>query len=152
MATRQSKALSPALQREIAELPNAPREVLCERWTALYGKPPPKSMPRILLDLGVAYRLQEKVLGGLSVDARRRLAELADPKAAAAKGPGLRTGTTLVRTWRATSHSVTVLEKGFVYKGQTYGSLTQIAKVITGTHQSGPNFFGLHGKRKVVHG
>lgn len=152
MASRQSKALKPALQGQLADLPKAPREALCERWVDLYGKPPPKNMPRILLELGVAYRLQEKVLGGLSVDVRTRLAELADPKPAAAKAPGLRTGTTLVRTWRATSHSVTVLEKGFVYKGRTYGSLTQIAKVITGTHQSGPNFFGLHGKRKVVHG
>jgi hypothetical protein len=86
------------------------------------------------------------------VDLRTRLAELADPKPAAAKAPDLRTGTTLVRTWRANSHSVTVLEKGFVYKGRTYGSLTQIAKVITGTHQSGPNFFGFRGKRGVVHG
>lgn len=152
MATRQSRALNPALQRALGEVPKEPREMLCERWTDLYGKPPPKNMPRILLELGIAYRLQEKVLGGHSVEVRKRLAELAEPKRATTTAPGLRTGTTLVRTWRATTHSVTVLEKGFVYKGRTYGSLTQIAKVITGTHQSGPNFFGLRGERGVVRG
>lgn len=151
MAPKQSTALNPALQRELADLPKTPREALCERWSDLYGKPPPKNMPRILLELGIAYLIQEKVLGGHSMEVRKRLAELTGPKPAT-KTPGLRAGTTLVRTWGATSHSVTVLEKGFVYKGRTYGSLTQIAKVITGTHQSGPNFFGLRSKRGVVHG
>jgi hypothetical protein len=36
-----------------------------------------------------------------------------------------------------------VTEDSFEYDGTTYPSLTQIAKMITGTHWSGPRFFGL---------
>ncbi|HET7446949.1 MAG TPA: DUF2924 domain-containing protein, partial [Methyloceanibacter sp.] len=34
-------------------------------------------------------------------------------------------------------------EDGFEYAGLNYPSLTKIAKKITGTHWSGPRFFGL---------
>ena len=36
-----------------------------------------------------------------------------------------------------------VLEKGFAWKGETYGSLSQIAKAMTGTSWNGHRFFGL---------
>jgi hypothetical protein len=48
---------------------------------------------------------------------------------------------------------VLTLEDGqFAYRGKTYKSLTLIAKHITGTHQSGPRFFGLRkpGDAKVL--
>jgi hypothetical protein len=38
---------------------------------------------------------------------------------------------------------VIVLDDGFEYEGQRYPSLTRIATLITGTHWSGPVFFGL---------
>ena len=34
-------------------------------------------------------------------------------------------------------------EGGFDYQGRRYSSLTEIARGITGTHWSGPRFFGL---------
>ncbi len=52
-------------------------------------------------------------------------------------------GMTLVREWRGVSHQVTVMEGGVVFRGQRYRSLTQVADLITGTHWSGPRFFGL---------
>jgi hypothetical protein len=59
--------------------------------------------------------------------------------------PKLQTGAKLVRTWRGHRHEVTVLEEGkrFEYRGETYASLSEIAKQITGSHWSGPRFFGL---------
>ena len=36
-----------------------------------------------------------------------------------------------------------VLEKGFAWNGETYGSLSQIAKAMTGTNWNGHRFFGL---------
>jgi hypothetical protein len=36
-----------------------------------------------------------------------------------------------------------VLEKGFAWNGKTYGSLSQIAKAMTGTSWNGHRFFGL---------
>ena len=38
---------------------------------------------------------------------------------------------------------VTVLEKGFEYGNQVYGSLSAIAREITGTNWNGMLFFGL---------
>jgi hypothetical protein len=52
-------------------------------------------------------------------------------------------GTRLIRQWREQRHEVTVLERGFAYRGHHYGSLSAIARLISGTHCSGPRFFGL---------
>jgi hypothetical protein len=40
-----------------------------------------------------------------------------------------------------------VLESGFEYRGERYSSLSEIAKRITGSHWSGPRFFGLSSPR-----
>jgi hypothetical protein len=49
----------------------------------------------------------------------------------------------LVRQWRGHTHTVFVGENGFEYEGERYRSLTVIAERITGTHWSGPRFFGV---------
>jgi hypothetical protein len=36
-----------------------------------------------------------------------------------------------------------VLEDGFAWNGKTYGSLSSVAKAITGTNWNGQRFFGL---------
>ena len=38
---------------------------------------------------------------------------------------------------------MTVVDRGFVYKGETFVSLSEIARNITGTRWNGPRFFGL---------
>ena len=55
----------------------------------------------------------------------------------------LKSGTRLMREWRGQRYDVLILDNGFEFKGRTYQSLTAIAKEITGTHWSGPRFFGL---------
>jgi hypothetical protein len=55
----------------------------------------------------------------------------------------LKAGATLVRGWRGHTHTVRVLEDGFEHQGERYTSLSEIARVITGAHWSGPRFFGL---------
>ena len=55
----------------------------------------------------------------------------------------LHPGSRLVREWKGNQHVVDVAEKGFVFDGKTYRSLSAIAKKITGSHWSGPRFFGL---------
>ena len=57
----------------------------------------------------------------------------------------LKPGASLIRTWRGVTHTVQVGEDGFEHQGVRYTSLSQIAQVITGTHWSGPRFFGLTG-------
>jgi hypothetical protein len=95
--------------------------------------------------MGIAYRLQEKQLGGLDRIARRVLRAAEDTKAANVQQRKLTPGTRLVRDWHGVGHSVTVLEDGFHYDERHWSSLTAIARHITGAKWSGPRFFGLAG-------
>jgi len=111
-------------------------------------------LSRDLLQRSIAHRLQEEVLGGLSPAAQRQLAALAGTVASdgsrSRDAPAIRlkAGTTLVREWHGHTHTVMVLEKGFEHAGRHYASLTQIAHAITGSHWSGPRFFGLRRRSK----
>ena len=115
-------------------------------WAQRYGAPAPNLSPE-LLRLGIAYRLQEHRLGGVSRSTKSLLRQLgALPKEGERKGPPprkLTIGTRLVRDWHGAGHTVTVLKNGFEYDGKQWRSLTAIAKAITGSHWNGPRFFGL---------
>jgi Protein of unknown function (DUF2924) len=97
----------------------------------------------------IANQLQEATLGGLLPRVKRKLAALAgnaenDPKGSALTPMArLKPGSKLVRTWYGQTHSVLVLDDGFEHHGKRYTSLTQVASALTGTHWSGPRFFGL---------
>ncbi|MFM8474893.1 MAG: DUF2924 domain-containing protein [Planctomycetaceae bacterium] len=52
-------------------------------------------------------------------------------------------GTILVREYKGCSVQVRVLEQGFEYAGQTWRSLSAVAKAVTGTHINGFLFFKL---------
>ena len=60
-----------------------------------------------------------------------------------AEGVGLKAGALLVREWNGRLERVMILEEGFAWNGQTFGSLSQIAKAMTGTNWNGHRFFGL---------
>ncbi|WP_257254742.1 DUF2924 domain-containing protein, partial [Endozoicomonas sp. SESOKO3] len=51
----------------------------------------------------------------------------------------------IVKEYEGETHEVIVTREGFEYRGQIYRSLSGIAKLITGSHWSGPVFFGLKG-------
>ena len=74
-----------------------------------------------------------------------RIAEHAarNPNSALPAAPRLKAGSRLLRRWRGEVHEVTVLGEGIAYRGTTYGTLSEIARVVTGTRWSGPAFFGL---------
>jgi hypothetical protein len=54
----------------------------------------------------------------------------------------------LLREWNGRAESVEVTEDGFVWKAETYKTLSAVAVAITGTKWSGPKFFGLDAKAK----
>lgn len=103
------------------------------------------SPPRIsagLLRLALAHALQSKALGGISKSTDRKLSELS----AGTNGPP--PGTRLSRSWQGKLHIVTVTDDGkFSWQGKDWDSLSVIARTITGTHWSGPAFFGTRAKR-----
>jgi hypothetical protein len=136
------------LSERLAALDAMTHADLRAEWRRLYRAHPPRKIGRDLLELAVAWKLQETVLGGLSPATRRRLAELADTLKAKgdltkARAVKLKPGARLVREWHGRTHDVLVTEAGFLWRGETWRSLTAIAREITGTHWSGPRFFGL---------
>jgi hypothetical protein len=52
-------------------------------------------------------------------------------------------GTILTRTYRGRQIEVKVMPQGFEYEGESYRSLSAVAKVVTGSHWNGHLFFGL---------
>lgn len=135
---------------EIADIAKPPRPALVARWIEVFGSPPPKGLSRRLVAYALAYHAQEIAFGGLSASALKTLNRVATPKTnegdedrrnkdRKATPPGTR----LIRGWHGKTYTVDVAEDGFVYAGTTYRSLSEIARVITGTRWSGPRFFGL---------
>ncbi len=117
-------------------------------WRRLYRSHPPKGLSRDLLIRAIAYKLQERAVGGLGKATLRRLKSVtrklkAEGKLVSDRRLSLKSGARLVREWGGETHSVLVLEDGFEYRGQRYRSLSQIARLITSAHWSGPRFFGI---------
>ena len=133
-----------ALADELRALYRLDRRTLAEKWGALYGAPPPRRASRSLLIRAVAYRLQERTYGGLSPKIDRMLAAVKENASDRSPPTVLRPGTVLMREWHGEKHQVTVMENGFLFQGRRYGSLSEVARVITGARWSGPRFFGLH--------
>ncbi|MGO9605397.1 MAG: DUF2924 domain-containing protein [Candidatus Binataceae bacterium] len=148
--TRRAPAMDrAALAAEIAGLPRLAIDELRERWKAMYGKEPSREIGRSFLVRAVAYRLQEKVYGGLKPSTRRLLARFAEETANSnsPKKPtqirNVQAGTILVREWQGNAHRVTMLDDGVSFNGKRYRSLSEVAREITGSRWSGPRFFGL---------
>jgi DUF2924 family protein len=142
-----------ALADEIAGLRRATAADLKERWHTLYGTEPPRRISRDLLVRALAYRIQEKALGGLKPSTRRLLAKVAAEASArrsteVAPEPTLKPGIVLLREWHGSQHQVIVREDGIVFQGRQCSSLSQVAYRITGTKWSGPRFFGLKANRQ----
>jgi hypothetical protein len=113
----------------------------------------PTGQGRDLLARRLAYALQVKAYGGLKPETRRRLKQLyeafkADSEYTPLPNLGLKPGVVLTREWQGMRHQVMVLDEGFEYAGQTFASLSEVARHITGTRWSGPGFFGLRRKKE----
>jgi hypothetical protein len=132
-------------------LGTCPRAELIELWEAAYRRPPPKGISRRLLEYAAAYHIQAQRYGGLKPSTRRKLLQIAQQHRASKesgqpvpkKRARLAPGTRLIRDWHGRTHTVDVLDGGFRYDDRTYKSLSEIARLITGAHWSGPRFFGL---------
>ena len=153
MKNRTSSAASDQLPQELAELSALSVKHLKDRWRSLYGTEPPRRISRELLTRALAYRLQERTFGGLKASTRRLLERIGEGRSSShimhvASHRKTTPGTVLIREWRGSSHRVTVVDDGVIYRGRRYQSLSEVARAITGTRWSGPLFFGLKGQAK----
>lgn len=139
---RPDQASGSRLTRDLARITDLDREGLLHWYQQLHGSAAPQRLSRPILELAIAYHLQEQYFGKLRAGTRKTLMA-GEPAPVPANA-----GTLLVREWQGVHHSVQILHDGVAYAGKHYRSLTEVAKAITGLHRSGPSFFGLK-KRKT---
>jgi hypothetical protein len=152
----------PHLAKELAALERMTATELRDKYAEVFGEPA-ASGNRAWLARRVGWRLQALAEGDLSERTRARAAELArdadlrlsppreqpEPAAHAApvaavldpRLPGV--GTVLTRKYKGAEVRVKIAADGFEYAGDRYGSLSAVAKAVTGTHTNGFLFFRL---------
>jgi DUF2924 family protein len=143
-------AMARTLDDRLAEITALDMPALRAMWADMFGRQPPKGLSRRLLEHAAAYDVQAKTHGGLKPAVRRKLLQSAPSRPRPVDGksrrdrPGsLSPGSRLVREWHGRSHTVEVVDRGFLYAGRRYRSLSEVARAITGARWSGPRFFGL---------
>jgi hypothetical protein len=136
------------VEERLAVLPTLSKAALCDLWKQFFHSAPSSQLRRDLMVPILSYRIQEQAFGSLSARTQERLRQLSrafekggDPTAA--RAPRIRPGTRLVRQWGDRVHLVNVQTDGYEYQGNRYRSLSEIARLITGTRWSGPLFFGI---------
>ena len=130
---------------------------LRRHWRAHLGGEPPAHLQRWLLMRVLAFRLQADALGGLDKSIEQKLSSKKEGAAVpfdrrapqTRDGVGLKAGAMLAREWKGKLERVMILEEGFAWNGQTFGSLSQIARAMTGTNWNGHRFFGLRQGKTV---
>jgi hypothetical protein len=145
-----------SLGETISSLVDLDANGLCLQWRNQMGGTSPAHLPKWLLLRLLASRLQVAAFGGLDKETLRVLRQ---PKGqrldfpdqrpfetripTTRDGASLRPGALLTGEWNGKLERVMVLEKGFAWNGETYLSLSQIAKAMTGTSWNGHRFFRL---------
>lgn len=143
-----TKRRSDMLKGQLDRLSKLDRAQLRERWRNSFGSDPPEKISDLLMQQAIAHRLQIQHFGGLNFSTRRTLKRVLEQSGAARlktrmRSKSITNGTVLVRQWHGATHQVTATEKGMLYRGKLFRSLSEVARKITGTRWSGPLFFGL---------
>jgi hypothetical protein len=146
----------PSMETYIAELATMSVAQLSKRHVEVLGKKP-RIKNRVWLQRKLAWHEQTRRFGGLSGAAKKKLDELMGEielpaptsRTAKAEAPAQRSaddmplGTRLERKWRDRVIVATRVEGGWSCEGTTYRTLSAAAKAVSGTHCSGPAFFGI---------
>jgi hypothetical protein len=137
------------VEAEIAHLRGLDLDGLRTRWRTATGRAAPAHLPKTLLLRLLAYRMQAEVLGDLDAATSRFLDRIASDRSPPGSsiplpdGELVKPGALLVREWEGITHRVMALADGYAWNGDTYRSLSGVARAITGTRWNGPRFFGL---------
>jgi hypothetical protein len=137
---------------DLASIAAADAPELRRLWEARRGRPPPPTLSARLMRLALAWDVQATVEGGEPPAVRRQWQAVMRRRtdglgAVAAVGglapPAAPKGTRLLKSWGGETHEVIVRDDGILWSGQTYASLSAVARAMTGTPRNGPKFFGL---------
>ena len=106
-------------------------------------------MSQILICRFLAFELQARNSGGLHAADLDRLGSLAESRTRPVTAK-MASGVRFLREWNGVTHVVERNDAGYLWNGRIFGSLSGIAKEITGAHWSGPRFFGVVASAKVA--
>lgn len=126
-----------AVRDDVASLQSMTLFELRSLWAARFGAPPKQRSVELLRRV-LAWRVQAEAFGGLDAATVRLLGSERTLVMVAEQS-----GTRLARNYAGKHHEVVMLEEGVLYEGETYGSLSEVARLITGQRWNGPRFFGL---------
>jgi hypothetical protein len=141
------------------------------RWLELYGEET-RSRNRTYLWRRLAWRVQERALGGLPDSAKARIVEispatfvrsqlppgfppadgmvLSSPGSPARRDPRLPSpGSTILRKYKGEDVRVLVMADGFEWDGRQFDSLSEVALAVTGSKWNGWLFFGLTDRKRA---
>jgi hypothetical protein len=156
-------AASDPVRRELEVLKSLDLYELQVRWRRTFGRSAPTHLARPLMLRILAYKLQASAFGDLDPVTVRLLDQIARNAAKARTAglkPGairvppveetrrLKPGTVLMREHAGEMQRVTVLASGYKWNGETFRSLSEVARAMTGTRWNGPRFFGLRQAEK----
>lgn len=153
------------ISKEVAALNKMATVELKTRYVELFGEAP-RTGNRVWLVKRIIWRMQAVAEGDISERARRRAEELAndadlrvlppaniDELAATPETPKTlpfapdkrlpAPGSVITRQYKKQTLRVAVRSDGFEYEGESYPTLSAVAKKITGSHCNGFLFFGL---------
>ena len=137
------RKLNGGLHPPLDQLEQTSMAALKQHYTNLTGTtPPPDRASREFLAGNIAWALQVALSGKDPRLIRNDIVAMAGRRSPSPKTQYL-PGTRLIREWQGVTHEVVIEEKGFRWQQQNYGSLSHIAREITGARWSGPRFFGL---------
>src|SRR5215471_6988677 len=133
-----------AIEAEILRIRSLNKGELRSLWRDTFNRDVPPALTKDLIARMIIFRIQEEAYGGFD----RAMLKILDSYA---KGRGrdvemfrrLKPGTEVIREYKGERHTVTVTADGYFWRGNTYRSLSSIARLITGTSWNGPRFFGL---------
>jgi len=150
--------------KEVAALRRMTTRQLRQRYAEVFGEPT-NAGNKVWLVKRIGWRMQALVEGDFSERARRRAAELANDADLRLNPPVLKdaepaedrtisdvlplrtdnrlppTGSVITRTYKGEDLQVRVLDDGFEFEGEVFGSLSAVARKITGQHLNGFAFF-----------
>jgi len=134
------KNMENGVRSELLALQRLAMPQLIEKWRNLFNTEPPK-YGEVFMRRRLAYRIQELAYGGLSNVAVRKLSSV--NAQVRRSHTGLRVGTFIARTWHDKKYEVRVCRDGYEWNGRVFGSLSAVARAITGVNRNGNVFFGI---------
>lgn len=131
----------------VEKIENMERKALVALWRELLCEPLPRRVSVSFMRHVLAFEVQSRQYGKLPAGFAKRLNKQAQGSRSRRSKLEPKPGGRLLREWNGTTHVVDVEHGKYVWNGQSYRSLSAIARTITGAHWSGPRFFGLTGTK-----